>query len=124
MTKTKTKIESQLKRKNDSELVETTIAAKKKDKWLEVASILSGPRREAVDLNLGQIDILAKDGDVIVVPGKVLSQGEVKKKIKIVAYKFSGKAKEKLLKEKIQVSSIMDEIKKNPEAKGVRVLIK
>ena len=124
MTKTKTKIESQIRRKTNNELVETTIAAKKKVKWLEVASILSSPRRESIDLNLGQIDFLAKDGDVVVIPGKVLSQGEIKKKIRVVAYKFSEKAKEKLLKEKIQISSIMDEIKKNPEAKGVRVLIK
>ncbi|MEK6741925.1 MAG: 50S ribosomal protein L18e, partial [Nanoarchaeota archaeon] len=124
MTKTKTKIESQIRRKTNNELVETTIAAKKKVKWLEVASILSSPRRESIDLNLGQIDFLAKEGDVVVIPGKVLSQGEIKKKIRVVAYKFSEKAKEKLLKEKIQISSIMDEIKKNPEAKGVRVLIK
>ena len=124
MTKTKTKIESQIRRKTNNELVETTIVAKKKVKWLEVASILSSPRRESIDLNLGQIDFLAKEGDVVVIPGKVLSQGEIKKKIRVVAYKFSEKAKEKLLKEKIQISSIMDEIKKNPEAKGVRVLIK
>lgn len=124
MTKSKTKIESQIRRKTNNELVETIIATKKKDKWLEVASILSSPRRESIDLNLGQIDFLAKDGEVVIIPGKVLSQGEIKKRIKIVAYKFSGKAKEKLLKEKIQISSIMDEIKKNPEAKGVRILIK
>lgn len=49
---------------------------------------------------------------MVVIPGKVLSQGEIKKKIRVVAYKFSEKAKEKLLKEKIQISSIMDEIKR------------
>mgnify|MGYP001613512789 CR=1 FL=1 len=49
MTKSKTKIESQLRRKTDDELVETTIAAKKQEKWVEVASILSGPRRESID---------------------------------------------------------------------------
>ena len=124
MVKTKTKIENQIRKKTNDELVETTIAAKKRDKWLEVASILSGPRRESIDLNIGQIDFLAKEGDIVVIPGKVLSQGELTKKIRIVAYKFSEKAKEKLLKEKIQISSIMDEIKKNPEAKGVRILIK
>ena len=124
MAKTKTRIEMQMRRKTNDELVETTIAAKKQDKWLEVASILSSPRREAIDLNLGQIDLLSKEGDTVVIPGKVLSQGDLKKRIKVVAYKFSERAKEKLLKEKIQMSSIIDEIKKNPEAKGVKVLVK
>ena len=124
MTKSKTKIESQLRGKTNQELVEITIAAKKQNKWLEVASILSGPRRESVDLNLSQIDKLAKEGDTVVIPGKVLSQGELRKRVKVVAYKFSEKAREKLSKEKIQMSSIMNEIKSNPEAKGVRVLIK
>lgn len=122
MVKTKTKIESQLQKKTSKELVETIIAAKKKEKWLEVASILSSSRRNSININLNQIDNLAKDGDVVVIPGKVLSQGELGKKVKIVAYKFSGKAKEKLLKSKMQISSIIDEIKKNPEAKGVRIL--
>jgi|SRR3989344_1762148 len=120
--KTKTKIESQIRKKTNTELVETVITAKKKEKWLEVASILSSPRRESIDLNLDQIDELSKEGDTIVVPGKVLSQGELSKKIKIVAYKFSEKAKEKLLKSKIQTSNIIEEIKKNPEAKGVKIL--
>jgi len=120
--KTKTKIESQLQKKTNKELVETVIAAKKKEKWIEVASILSSPRRESININLSQIDSLAKDGELIVIPGKVLSQGDINKKIKIVAYKFSEKAKERLLKSKIQISSIMDEIKKNPDAKGIRIL--
>ena len=120
--KTKTKIESQLQKKTNEELVETIIAAKKKEKWLSVASVLSNPRRGSVNINLDQIDSLTKEGDTVVVPGKVLSQGEVSKKIKIVAFGFSGKAKEKLLKSKIQTSSILEEIKKNPEAKGIRIL--
>lgn len=120
--KTKTKIESQLQRKTNKELVETIIAAKKKEKWLEVASVLSSPRRESININLDQIDKLTKEGDTVVVPGKVLSQGEISKKIKIVAFGFSEKAKEKLLKSKVQTSSIMEEIKKNPEAKGIRIL--
>ena len=120
--KSKTKIESQLKRKTNDELVDTIIVAKKKEKWLEIAGILSSPRRESINLNLSQIDNLTKEGDTVIIPGKVLSQGEISKKIKIVAYRFSGKTKEKLLKSKIQTSSIMEEIKSNPEAKGIRIL--
>ncbi len=50
--KTKTKIEKQLKRKINPELVETIIAAKKHKGWLEVSSILSSPKRKKININL------------------------------------------------------------------------
>ncbi len=120
--KTKTKIDEQIQKKSKKELVETIIAAKKKDKWLKVARILSGPRRKAISLNLEKINENSKDGDTIIIPGKVLSQGEINKKVKIVALSFSEKAKEKLLKSKMTSSSIIEEIKKNPDIKGGRIL--
>ena len=122
--KTKTKIGKQLKKKTNSELVDTIIAAKKNEKWLEVAAVLSGSRKNRTEMNLEEIDKKAENKDIIVIPGKVLSQGELNKKIKLVALSFSEKAKEKILKAKIEMSSILDEIKKNPEAKGIKVLRK
>jgi len=122
--KTKTKIGKQLERKSNRELVKTILAAKKKDKWIKVARILSGPRRKAVSLNLEEINENSKNGETVVVPGKVLSQGEISKKVKIVAQSFSEKAKEKLLKSKIAHSDITEEIKKNPDMKKCRVLTK
>ena len=56
------------------------------------------------------------------VPGKVLSQGEISKKIKVVALSFSEKAKEKLLKANCEILSILEEIKKNPDAKRIKIL--
>ena len=120
--KSKTTIEKQLQKKTNSELVETIICAKKNKPWLEVASILSGPSRKRVNVNLDQINEGSKEGESVLVPGKVLSQGEISKKIKIIALGFSEKAEEKLLNAKCEVSSILDEIKKNPEAKGFKVL--
>ncbi|MCK5044047.1 50S ribosomal protein L18e, partial [Candidatus Pacearchaeota archaeon] len=86
------------------------------------AEILSGPRRNIVNLNLKKIDEESKTGETIIVPGKVLSQGEITKKIKIAALSFSEKAKEKLLKSKSDILNILEEIKKNPEAKGIKIL--
>ena len=122
--KSKTKIEKQIKKKTNASLVETIISAKKNEKWIEIASILSAPRRKRINLNLEKINEEAKEGEKIVVPGKVLSQGEINKKIKIVALDFSEKAKDKLLKAGCEVEYILEEIKKNPEAKGIKVLKK
>ena len=122
--KSKTLIEKQMTRKKSSDVVETIISAKKNENWFEVAEVLSGPRRKRLDINLNDIDAGSEVGDVIVVPGKVLSQGEVTKKIKVVALGFSEVAKEKLLSSKCDVLTILEEIKKNPEAKGIKIFKK
>ena len=113
MVKSKVKISKQTKRKTNKELVETIIAAKKNKAWFKVAEVLSGPRRKRTNLNLGEIKEKSKDNKIIVISGKVLSQGELNKKIKIVALSFSEKAREKLLNFKCEVSNILEEIKRN-----------
>lgn len=120
--KTKTKISKQLERKSNSILTETVIAGKKQDAWLEVAGLLSTPRRKRICLNLEEISKNSNAGESVVIPGKVLSQGEIDKKIKVIAFNFSDKAKEKLLSAKCEVVNILDEIKSNPSAKGIKVL--
>ena len=120
--KSKTLIEKQLKRKTNSELVETIIAAKKNKAWLEVAGLISTPRKNHIDMNLGEIDKKTKQGETILVPGKVLSQGEINKKIKIAAIGFSEKAREKLIKSGSEIINILKEIKLNPNAKDIRIL--
>lgn len=120
--KSKTKISRQTERKSNTELVDTILQAKKQEAWLDVAGILSGPRRGRICMNLEDIDKKSKDGETVVIPGKVLSQGELTKKIKLVALNFSDKAKEKLLSSKYQLSYIQDEIKSNPSGKGVKIL--
>lgn len=120
--KTKSKIEKQLQRKTNPGLVETIIACKKKKNWVNVAKILSGPRKRRINLNLDELNKKIKDEKIVVVPGKILSQGELDKKIKVVALNFSEKAEEKLKKSGTEILTLLEEIKKNPEAKGVKIL--
>ena len=125
MTKSKTLIEKQLKRKNNPKLVETIIAAKKKEAWNEVAELLSGPRRKRINLNLNELnEIETGNKDILVVSGKVLSEGNVDKKLKVVALNFSERAKGKLLKSGCKVSSILEEIKLNPTGNDIKILRK
>ena len=118
----KTKIEKKLKRKTNKDLVETIILSKKNSEWLKVAHKLSFPNRKKVVLNLDEIDKEAKDGETIVVPGKVLGVGHINKKIRISAFSFSASAEKKLKESKIEILSIEEEIKKNPDAKKIKVL--
>lgn len=118
----RTKIERKLRKKSNPEIVETIITGKKNDKWLEVANLVSMPKRKQDSVNLGDIEKQSKDNETIIVPGKVLANGEIKKKIKIAALGFSVEAKEKLKKEKIEMVTILEEIKKNPEAKNIHII--
>jgi|SRR3989338_504133 len=119
--KSKTTIEKQLQKKRSTELIKTIIAAKKNDAWLSIAGILAGPRRKKTNINLEEID-KNKENETIVVPGKVLSQGNVTKKINVVALNFSEGAKEKLINSGCKFSSILEEIKKNPGAINIKIL--
>ena len=118
--KSKTKIESQLKKKTNPVLVETVIAAKKNPLWVEVASILTGSRRNRKDFNL--TDVEKASGDTIVVCGKMLSQGEISSKKKVAALSFSKNALEKLKRAGCETVLLKDEIQKNKDAKGAVIL--
>ena len=125
--KSKTLISKQWKRKLNPDLAETILEAKKNKKWLEIAGILASPRRRKISVNLEQINKIAeeqkvKESEKIVVPGKVLGQGELKKKLKIVAFSYSTSALEKLNQGKVVFSTILEEIKSNPDAKGIKIL--
>ena len=120
--KSKSKIEKQLQKKKNPELVETIISAKKNEAWVGIAGILSGPRRKNVNVNLNDLNKEVKSGDTVVVPGKVLSLGDMDKKINIVALGFSAVAREKILKSGGKTFSILEEIKKNPMAKNIKIL--
>jgi len=119
MTKSKTKISKQAERKTNPLLVEIINSAKKNNSWKEIAEKLASPRKNRKNINLSEIN--KTEGDVIVV-GKVLSQGDIHKKRKIVALNFSKKAEEKLKKAGCEIITISEEIKKNPEMKGLKIL--
>jgi large subunit ribosomal protein L18e len=118
----KTKIEKKLKRKTNTELVQSIIISKKNKGWLRTAQMISTPRRKRLSVNLEEINQVAKDGEIIIIPGKVLSMGEIDKKIKICALGFSQIALDKLKKSKTEICTIADEIKKNPEAKNIHLI--
>jgi len=120
--KSNTKISKQLDNKRNPELVETVLAARKNSGWKRVAEILTSPRKNHAEKNLDEINKEAKENETLVVPGKVLSVGIIDKKLNVVALSFSKSAEEKIVKAGGEVSSILEEIKKNPDAKNIKIL--
>ncbi len=89
--------------------------------WKRVAEELSKPTRNRRKLNLSKVERSSKDNETILVPGKVLSAGELTKKVNLAAWRFSSEAKEKANK-KGKTLSIPELMKLNPKGKGVRIL--
>jgi large subunit ribosomal protein L18e len=120
--KSKTKIEKQLKRKTNSQIVELIIKSKKNKNWLELASRLSEPAKKRIAINLEEINKIATGNEILVFPGKILSVGEINKKIKISALNFSEKAKQKLINAGCEIIPLSELIEKNKDAKGVNII--
>ena len=120
--KSNTLIVKQVKKKTNPELAQSIIEARKNDKWFPIAAIISGPRSRRATVNLDRIEKNSKEGDTIVVPGKVLGVGNITKKLRVAALDFSSDAREKLKEKKCEVISILEEIKINPKANGVKLI--
>ncbi|MBU0466649.1 MAG: 50S ribosomal protein L18e [Nanoarchaeota archaeon] len=118
----KTKLKSRTKKKTNPVLVETLNAAIKNPSWKEVSKLLSTPTRRYSSVNLFEIDKQTKAGDTVIIPGKVLSKGEMTKKVRICALSISEKAKEKLKPTKSEIVSILEEITKNKKAEGIKII--
>lgn len=117
----KTHIKKKTARKTNLILVETIKEARKNPAWFKLSHILSGPTRKQTAINLSQLDKESKAGDTIIIPGKVLSQGELTKKLRLCALSFSEKAIEKMKKTKSEAVSILEEIRKNHKAEGIKI---
>ena len=115
----KTQITKRTLKKRNPEIVETIDIAKKNE-CFELAKILSGPKRLYKKVNLSELNDIK--GEKVLVAGKVLGQGDVSKKMSVIALSFSEQAREKLKKAGCNVKLIKDELKDNPKLNGVEIL--
>jgi len=90
--------------------------------WRKVASELSRPRRERVEVNLSKIDEYADEDATVIVPGKVLGSGTLSKKLNIAAFSFSQSAKKLIGQVGGKTMSIDSLYRSNPEGRGVIIL--
>ena len=86
--------------------------------WRRIAEDLSRSTRQRREVNLDRINRVTKNNDFIIVPGKVLGQGELNHNVKIAAWRFSESAKQKIK----DTMSIEELIKSNPKGKGLRII--
>ena len=120
----RTKIKLRIKKKTNPEIQETIAEALKtrSETWIKIAALLSGSTSGYSSINLDTIAKETKAGDTVVIVGKVISKGTLSNKVRIAALSFSESALEKLKESKSETVSILEEIKKNKEAKGIKII--
>lgn len=90
--------------------------------WKRVAEDLGRTTRQRRIVNLLRIEENAKDGETIVVPGKVLGMGAINQKVVVAAFRFSGSAADKIKQAGGNAITITELMEKNPKGNKVRII--
>lgn len=90
--------------------------------WRRVSRRLMKPKRShRIEANLARLNKNTKEGDVVVIPGKVLGGGDLDHKITVASLKASQSAKEKLAQAECELIDIPTLLDRNPEGSGVKL---
>lgn len=90
--------------------------------WKDIATRLEKPSSNWPEVNLDRISKYTGEKETALIPGKVLSNGNLTKKVTIAAWSFSEKSQEKIKKAGGKYISIEELLKNNPKGKDVRIL--
>ena len=90
--------------------------------WKRIALDLEKPTRIRRIVNISRINRFTKDGETIVIPGKVLGSGILKHKLNVAAFSFSQGALNAIKKANGTAMPLTELIKKNPKGEKVRII--
>lgn len=90
--------------------------------WKDIASRLERSLKNWPEVNLDRISKYTGEKETALIPGKVLSNGDLTKKVTIAAWSFTDKSREKIEKAGGKYISIEELMKNNPKGKDVRIL--
>lgn len=91
--------------------------------WRKAAFLLGKPTRQRIEVNLHDVDCNTAEGDVVLVPGKLLSEGKIGHSITLAAWKISKQASEKLSKANCKIVSIKELLAKNPKGSKIVFIV-
>ncbi len=90
--------------------------------WRDVAKRLEKPGRNYAQVNLSKINRYAKEGETVLIAGKVLGAGLLEKAVNVAAYNFSSTAMEKIADVGGKCLTIEQILEENPKGSGIRIL--
>ena len=90
--------------------------------WLRLAKLALKTSSSKRVVNLTQINDHTKEGEIIVVPGKILGTGNLSHKITLSSFSISNSAAKKIIESGGSIISFKEMIEKFPTGKGVRII--
>lgn len=90
--------------------------------WKDIAERLEKPSRQRVAVNISRISRYTVDGDIVVIPGKVLGAGTINHKVTVAAIGFSKSAYDKIVKAGGKCIHILDLALKNPKGSNIKII--
>jgi large subunit ribosomal protein L18e len=120
----RSEMDKRTKLKTNSELISLfkKLNDQKDPLYRKLAIEITKSKRKKVQVNIDKINSLTKGDEVVIVPGKVLGQGELNHSLVIAALSFSESARKKLEK-KSNLMTIQEFMEKRKTLKGINLKI-
>ncbi len=90
--------------------------------WRDIAVRLSKRTKARVEVNVSHIGRNLRDGEIALVPGKLLAAGSVTKKMDVAALSFSQAARAKVTAAGGKCFTIRELMNENPKGAMVRIV--
>lgn len=90
--------------------------------WKDVERRVLNSRKNRGEVNVDKLSKFTKNGDVVIVPGKVLGAGDLGHSVIICAYSISKLASMKISKAGGQILALTEFVEKYPHGSGVKLI--
>ncbi len=90
--------------------------------WRDVAVRLEKPRKSYAEVNISKINRYASEGEILLIPGKVLGSGVLEFGVSVAALSFSEAAIDKIAAVSGRCMSIEELVESNPTGSMIRIL--
>lgn len=90
--------------------------------WRDIANRLEKPTKNRIEVNVSRIERYLREGEVALVPGKLLAAGAISRKVTVAAYGFSDSARTKIEAAGGQCLTIRELLERSPKGEKVRII--
>ncbi len=91
--------------------------------WRRVAELIARPARKRPAVNIGKIARYTHEGDIVVIPGKVLGAGTLSHKVTVAALNASATARAGIVDAGGSLITINELLANVPKGTGVTIII-
>ncbi len=90
--------------------------------WRDVAERLEKPSKQWAEINLSKIERHAEEGETIVVPGKVLGAGILKKEVTVGAFRASKSAEKSIAEAGGEFFKLRELAEQKPKGSNIKIM--